>query len=506
VSELRSTVKLAILDAVAKVPGAALTGNWQGVSGALRSRVYAEVAERLVQRDRGTAAAALVTALLDGGVGRGAWQDILFGWARDRVQDGGKLSLLAGALEDGRLSREEVVAAAAAWARGQVDDEAALALLAVLEDGRLEEGELKSGLLAAAAELAGDSEVAAALSAALADGTLGRAEAIGVLVAWGQRQIRDETLRSVFTALAAIGATGGDRQAVEAVLLRVLQESGVGDNVVEALLAGVRDGRLDAAEILLILTTWAAAAGSREPAELAELASRAGAGDPLAVAEALLRGGLPPQSEELLRRLLAEDWLGVLSALLGTLELGLAGRLLRGLAGGRFRDAAVRELTQLLERAGLEQAGVVADAIVDIATGARSLFAEGEEADSGLTNPVEIALWREIRQVLFMAQLATFGGALVPTGAQDRPHIFAAAAIRFRTKLAELVPDGTDEEAKKLFCNTVTAFLDRQFGSRMRRRFQDEPVLAIDLNDIRPDGNSARIVFVKVRRRLGAAA
>jgi hypothetical protein len=503
VSQLASNVRLAILDAVAKIPGAVLGGNWKGLAAAVRARVYAEVAERLLQGDRGTVAAALLAILQGGQIDRDACTQILLAWAGDRVKDSDKLSFLAGGLEDGRLTREEVIAAVAAWARTQVDDEVALSLLKTLEDGQLDAGKLKEALLAAAADLAGDSEVAAALRDALADGRLGRDEAVQVIVAWGQRQIRDETLRALFTALAGIVSTGSDRPRARDVLARVLQASGLDAGTVQAVLAAVEDGRLDPAELLLVLATWSAAAGG----DLGGLAGQIGGGDPLAAAEALLQRGLPQDAQTLLQKVLAEDWLGVLSAVLGTLELGLGGRLLRQLVGGRFRDQALRELTRLLEKTGLEQSGTIASVILDIAVGVRSLFAEGEEADSGLKKPADIALFREVRQVLFMAQLATFGGPLVPTGAQDRPHLFAAASIRFRTPIHDLVPEDTGEDTKKLFCNTVTAFLDRHFGARMRRRFLEEPVLAIDLNDLRPeDPSTVRAVFVKVQMRLAPSA
>lgn len=499
-SQLASDVRLAVLDAAAKVPGASLGANWRGLAAAIRARISAEIAERLVQRDKGTVSAALQAALQDGGIGRDDWKPVLLAWASDRVKDSEKLSFLAGGLEDGKLSREEVVAAVAAWARTQVDDEVALSLLKTLEDGQLADGELKGALLAAAAELAGDSEVAEALRAALTDGRLGRDEAVSVVLSWGRRQIRDETLRGLFSAMEGILRGGTDRPRAQEILGRVLRAGGLDDGTVQAVLTAVTDGSLDAAELLLILSTWSVAAGG---GDVSQITAQLNPEDPLASAEVVLQGGLPQGAQGLVRKVLDGDWLGVLSAILGTLELGLGGRLLRTLLGGRFREQAVRELTKLLERAGLEQAGTVANAVVDIATGARSLFAEGEEADSGLDSPAEIALWREIRQVLYMARLATFGGPLVPTGPQDRPHIFAAAAIRFRTPLSALVPQGADDEARKRFCDTVTAFLDRQFGSRMKRRFQDEPVLAIDLTDLRPDGNSCRIVFIKVRRRIG---
>lgn len=505
--QLRTSVRLAIIDAVAKVPGAALDGNWPGVSGTLRDRIYAAVAERLLQRDRGTVATALTTALEDGSIARDEWKQILLGWAGERIQDSDKLSFLAKGLEDGKLTREEVIAAVTAWARTQVDDEAALALLGTLEDGRLEGGELKGALLAAAAELAGDSEVAQALRSGLADDSLSRGDVVAVVVVWGKRQIRDETLRSLFTALAGIAAGGTKEAAAQEVLARVLQGTGVD---AEAVLAAVRDGRLNATQILLILATWSAAAGHLELADLARLLGEDGAGDPLAAAEALLQGGLPNGAQALFDKLLAGDWVGVLSVLLGTLELGLGGRLLRGLAGGRLREVALKKLTELLEKAGLQQAGAVAGAILDIVSGARTLFAEGEDADAGFRSPLELTIWREIRQVLYMAQLATFGGALVPSGAQDRPHIFQAAAIRFRTPLPQLVPADASEAQKQEYCNVVTAFLDEQLGDRMgKERFlaPPHPSLAITVTSLTPSPNAgtASSIFAEVRSRIVAA-
>ncbi len=374
------------------------------------------------------------------------------------------------------------------------------ALLDALADGRLERDEIKGALLTAAAERAGGTEVAALLREALEAGPLNRQTAIRVIVAWGQSRIQDEALRSLFTELAGLVGTGSGSNAGE-ILDRVLRPSGIDAAVVGRVLGAVGDRRLDASEIVFLLTTLAAAAGGT--------ASLAGAGSPLAKAEAVLQAGLPKGAEALLRKIVEEDWLGVLSALLGTLEVGVGGSLLRQLLGGELRGKAVSKLTELLEKAGLDEAGTVANAIVDIATGARSLFAESEEAGSGLTRPAEIALFREVRQVFFMAQLATFGGPLVPTGPDARPHIFAAAAIRFRTPLHALIPEDTNEETKQLFCNTTTAFLDRRFGSRMSSLFQDpeRPVLAFDLDDLRPeDTSTVRSVFEKLFLRLNQTA
>jgi len=511
VGQLRSSVKDAIVDAAAKVPGTALDSNWSGVPGPLRDRIYAALAERLLQRDRGTVATALARALQDGSIAEDEWRQILLAWAGERIQDSGKLSFLAKGLEDGKLSREEVIAAVAAWARSQVDDEAALALLRKLEDGRLEGGELQGALLAAAAELAGDSEVAQTLRTALADNRLSREEAIAVIVAWGKRQIPDEVLRTLFAALAGIATGGTNEAAAREVLARVLQGTGVN---AEAVLAAVQEGRLSAGGILLLLSTWSVAAGHSELSELSRLLAETGqGGDPLAAAEALLQAGLPEGAQTLFDKLLAGDWVGVLSVLLGTLELGLGGRLLRGLAGGRLRDAALKKLTELLQKAGLQQAGSVAGAILDIVAGTRSLFAEGEATDSGLKNPKDLALWREIRQVLYMAQLATFGGAIVPSGAQDRPHIFQAAAIRFRTPLPQLVPADAGEDKKKEFANVVTAFLDHQLGERMGKdRFLAPPrkALVITVTSLTPPPSGpapmVSIIYLEVRSRIASAA
>jgi len=374
------------------------------------------------------------------------------------------------------------------------------ALLDALADGGLEKNEIKGALLIAAAERAGGTEVAALLREALEAGPLNRQTAIRVIVAWGQSRIQDEALRSLFTELAGIVGTGSGLNAGE-ILDRVLRPSGIDAAVVGRVLGAVRDRRLDASEIVFLLTTLSAAAGGT--------ASLASTGTPLAKAEAVLQAGLPKGAEALLRKIVEEDWLGVLSAQLGTLEVGVGGSLLKQLLGGELRGKAVSKLTELLEKAGLDEAGTVANAIVDIASGARSLFAEGEEADSGLRKPAEIALFREVRQVLYMAQLATFGGPIVPTEAMARPHIFAAAAIRFRTPLHDLVPADTTEAKKDLFCDTATRFLDRRFGSRMTSRFLDppRPALAFDPRDLRPeDTSNVRSVFEKLFVRLKPVA
>ncbi|HWM94255.1 MAG TPA: hypothetical protein VN493_26100 [Thermoanaerobaculia bacterium] len=355
------------------------------------------------------------------------------------------------------------------------------ALLDALADGRLERDEIKGALLTAAAERAGGTEVAALLREALEAGPLNRQTAIRVIVAWGQSRIQDEALRSLFGELAGIVGSGSGLNAEE-ILDRVLRASTIDPAIAGRVLGAVRDGRLDASEIVFLLTALAAAAGGT--------ASLAGAGSPLAKAEAVLQAGLPKGAEALLRKTLDEDWLGVLSAMLGSLEAGVGGSLLRRLLGGELRGRAVSKLTELLEKAGLDEAGTVADAIVDIASGARGLFAEGEDADSGLEKPAELALWREVRQAFYMAQLATFGGPLVPTGAMDRPHIFAAAAIRFLTPLHSLVPEDADDLTKRRYCNAVTASLDQQLRPRLEPTFAADGVLAVTPTDLRPDSSA----------------
>jgi hypothetical protein len=470
--------------------------SWQALGGAARQALLQRVAELLLGEDAKVVGASLLQVLADGRVTPDEWRGVLGTWAAERVQDHDKLALLADGLGDGRLSREEVIAAVAAWAQTRTGDAAPTTLLQTLRDGTLTPDELLGALTRTAGALGADSEVAGALGKALADGRVTRDEALGVLAAWVRRQSPEPALEPVFAALAD-GATQEtlDPERASALLGAVAERLEVTADEV----AGI-----DAGGAVVALAAWAAASDEDARRAAAAAAAMAAQEDPLAVLEAWLPDALPAEARALLRSLGKDDWLAVVSAVLGTLETGLGARLLQIAAGGRLRDLAETKLTDLLERAGLEHAGTVAEALLDVVTGARSLFAES--AEPGLTDPAEIALWREIRSVIYIAQLATFGGQIVATEAQARPHVFQAAAIRYDSRLDSLVPKKATKTQTKELCNLLTAFLDEHFGPRMRRRFGEDGILALAVEDLAPAQGApappTKGLFRKIKRRL----
>jgi hypothetical protein len=311
--------------------------SWQALGGAARQALLQRVAELLLGEDAKVVGASLLQVLADGRVTPDEWRGVLGTWAAERVQDHDKLALLADGLGDGRLSREEVIAAVAAWAQTRTGDAAPTTLLQTLRDGTLTPDELLGALTRTAGALGADSEVAGALGQALADGRVTRDETLGVLAAWVRRQSPEPALEPVFAALAD-GATQEtlDPERASALLGAVAERLEVTADEV----AGI-----DAGGAVVALAAWAAASDEDARRAAAAAAAMAAQEDPLAVLEAWLPDALPAEARALLRSLGKDDWLAVVSAVLGTLETGLGARLLQIAAGGRLRDLAETKLS-----------------------------------------------------------------------------------------------------------------------------------------------------------------
>jgi hypothetical protein len=253
-----------------------------------------------------------------------------------------------------------------------------------------------------------------------------------------------------------------------------------------------------------MIASWAAAAGD---AELAEIIGKFDPKRPEQALIAWLSGQVPEQVGKVLEAISQEKWIALVGLIIGNLIPGLDADLITSLASGTLREEAIKRLTDYLKQQGADHAGDIATAVMDMVTGARSLFAEGPEEDAAafLNTPQRVALWRECREVIYMTQLACSGEAIVSGDPQARPHVFRAAAIRFTTPLDKIVPAKADQKYREVLCNTLTAFLDVHFGKRMRS-FNSDGVLVVAASEFVPQASGhiadCSVIYDKVNGRL----
>ncbi len=376
-------------------------------------------------------------------------------------------SAILKALNDDTISRDEWRSVAVAWATGQTANPLARDLLGALDDGELT-----------------------------------REELVQIAVKWAQGRTSSQPVRDL---LAGVSAGGFDQAAAWNALRSYLNErSSLPAEVVAAVIDAVEGpDEISVQDVLAVLAAWAAAAGD---ADFGEIIKKLGTDDPGKAVIAWINGRLPVDLEAVLRAVGKQDWLGLGALILGWLEPGLAADLVTSLAQGKLREEAVTQLSKYLAAHGAEHAGDIATAIVDLVTGARSLFAEGPEGDAPavLDTPARVALWRECREVIYLTQLECSGGAIVSGDPQACPHVFRAAAIRFTTPLHGLVPQGSTLEHRERFCGILTAYLDAHFGRRMRAAFHstgDNALQAYELVAGGPTRQCSR-VFHGVNQRL----
>ena len=499
--ELAPQMRTLIYDAVRDLPRVVLSGNWNGLDDELKVRVYKAIVEALLGRDQPTVAAVILNALEDDRVTTAEIREAVLTWAKARAGDDQTLQTLLNGLDDGSLSRSEVLATVSGWAQKRVNDETLLGVIKALEDGSLSGAEVRAVLVAAAGRLGVDSGIAGAFYTALEDGNLTGAESLDVIVAWARRQVKNPAAQAL---LDAFDSGNFDAVRAKAAFFEYLDTSGLKKDLADAIKAALDSDGSRTQKLLLLLAGWAGAAGERSLAELLKRPELSA--EPEKAVIAWLSGRLPEEIAAVFEKIRQNDWLGLATLILGTLDLGLSAELLKNLAAGEIRQAVQTELERLLSKAGVFQAGDVAKAVIELATGARSLFAEGAESDAPELSEQDVALWREIRGVIYIAQLFLNGGKIVSISATGDLHVFQAAKIRYTSPLNELLPKNPTKKERESFCSLLTKTLDAHFRGRFPRLYDEDGAQVLYEHRIVPSSNGTigkcNVIFWDVYDRI----
>ncbi len=149
--------------------------------------------------------------------------------------------------------------------------------------------------------------------------------------------------------------------------------------------------------------------------------------------------------------------------LLGSDSEAIIGAVLQGNIGKIITDRLTTELTQrisdLIDGIDEQDSQALATTIISIIKGEKELVPTQSEQDELNMNDKGYDMFKRTRKVVYATILAVEGGAIVPTVAMAKPHVFAAAAIRSDTTLNELVEE--DERAK--FLELLPRFAKKEF-------------------------------------------
>jgi hypothetical protein len=344
----------------------------------------------------------------------------------------------------------------------------AAALLDALRDDTITSQDWSAVLKAWARDLAGSDPIAVDVVSAFDDDVLSKEEAINLVIKWVKREVTDPGVAEFLEEASTFFHTGAP-EALE----RVLANLGLPDAVARGLSQAIATGTLTAQQVYQMVAAWVAASGEEE---LARLIERLPDATPEEIILAAIGERLPAEVKTILEKLLAGDWNGLFAAVLGALHLTLGASVLTHIANGKFREAAIDEIVDLLTQAGVKKAhaGPLVDAVIDLVTGARSLFASGPEADApDLKTPTDIALWREIPGWGPRAHAATGPPPRLPGRRDPLRHAAApAGAARRRRGAAQGVlqhPDGIPGRAFWRPDGETVPHTARRAGRRERR-------------------------------------
>lgn len=391
-------------------------------------------------------------ALLLGGLQGKSWQQIL--------QD--------------TVTRDKIYAMIAKKLLGTDSSTLAKAILGALSDNSVTADEIKGIVGAWALAQAGGDAVLQQLIQALMDGKVTQVEAATVALSWAKRQVKDPTVLA-FLGTVATSSSGlsVDQAKFKKQLLAFLEKkSGLDKAVTNPIIEAINDGDFDPAAIMAIVTGIAVAFDEDGLGDLLDELREKGQDteDTLLVVLSWVSGTSLDKLKDAASLLAKGDFLKLLAMVVGALEPGLGTALLTQIANGKFQELALEELTKLLKDAGVNEAGDLAKAIIDLATGARSLFAQPEEA--GLPfgkNAAAVAVWHETQEVMYLAML--FAGAglgdIVSTDPQAVPHLVRAANLKLDTPLSKLVVDPSKKDQRELMADSLKLMLNRHFRGRM---------------------------------------
>lgn len=391
-----------------------------------------------------------------------------------------------------KTSRDKIRSIIASELANKDSSVLALGLLDAFSDNRFTGDEIRSVVIDwAETRVTGvDSTPLKTFLDALKDGSLSKTETVSVLTQAVQARVRDTTIQSFLTALlngkptnaAALGA-----------LNTYLDNSTLAAGTRSALKQLIQQGNSGAQDLLLLLSAWAAAVDEEQLAQL--LSQKDLAANPEKTVLAWLNGRLPEEGQKIFGLVEDQNWNGLAALVLASLYPDLHQELFAKVAQGDLEGAIEKQLEVYLQKFGVPSAPDISRAIIELAMGTRSLFVDGPESDAPqLKTSRDIALWQEIREVIYSTLLFVKGGDVVSTSAQGDLHVFAAANIRLGTKLNAILPDGDKAEAqdRKDFCLTLTALLDAHFEGRFNKRYRDEGAhgtLALNYQDMIPESH-----------------
>jgi len=130
---------------------------------------------------------------------------------------------------------------------------------------------------------------------------------------------------------------------------------------------------------------------------------------------------------------------------------------------GDLKAEIFKRLANIVSSLGVPkaQAQALVTRFFEISEGKVDLFPQQDEKQQiGVLSDSGYALWLRFRKVVYAAKLAVQGGAVVPTDAMARPHVFAAADVAWATtKMKQAAGSDLD-----LFCILVSEFSAVEFS------------------------------------------
>lgn len=347
-------------------------------------------------------------------------------------------------------------------------------LLDVVSDGSVTSEELREIVQSWALAQAGGDQVLKDLIQALSDDKLTAQEVAAVSLTWAKRQATEPRVKA-FLSVVVTGSGGlsvDPAKAKELLIAYLGDRSGLPASVTKPIADAVKAGTFKAEQFFAIVAGWATASGEDRLADLLRALSEQGqsTGDALLVLASWL-SDVPKDDLQQVLELIAQKKFTHLAALIvGSLGDGLGISLLRQVLEGKFEEAAEKALGEFLKKAGVNEFDDLAKALVDLATGARSLFArpETETLPFG-NNAAAVAVWHETQEVMYFAQLFVGDaiGGIVSTDPQAVPHLIRASALKFNTPLSNLVADPSKKPQREEVVDTLTLMLDRHFRGRI---------------------------------------
>jgi len=397
--------------------------------------------------------------------------------------------------------KPRIVNAIATAMAGRDRPTVASAIASALSDNMITPSDWRKVLAAWVASTDPADPIVQDIMTAVSDGPITKDEAVGIALKWAENQVaHNQVLHSLLDNIRTIGFNA---TAAKKTLDDYLSVAGLPAGVVTSIENAINSGTLTAQDILQIVAAWAAVSAPSDLQSALTLLSQNATPTLDQVVAAWLGSKTPTEVLAIFTAIRNGNWTGLLTSVLGLVNLGLSQTVLTNLATGKFREAAISELADILTKLKVDNATDFSQAIVNLVTSAQTLFADSSvPSDALLQSAGDISLWIEIRGVIYMTQLFIKGGSIVPTSPQAQPHVFEAASITMGTLLTQIVPSNSTTSTLESFCATLTAFLDVHFEGRIRS-FASDNVSVLDVSEVSSGSTShCRVIFADVAERI----